>query len=137
LRIRIFYDEPGLRLKGWRKLAEIIKRIILERNKLPGDISIIIVCDKELQNINKEFLEHDYFTDVVTFNYNEGNSVNGEIYISKDTVTANAGEYKVNVQEELKRVVIHGILHLTGMDDKTDEEREEMHKSENRWLTLT
>ncbi len=93
--------------------------------------------DKELKNINNEFLEHDYFTDVITFNYNKGDIVNGEIYVSKDTVTANASDYKVSVQDELKRVIIHGVLHLTGLDDKTEEDREEMHKSENRWLTLT
>lgn len=135
--IRIFYEEPGVRLKGWRKLTVAIKSIILEAKMLPGDVSVIIVGDKELKNINNEFLEHDYFTDVITFKYNKGDIVNGEIYVSKDTVTANASDYKVSVQDELKRVIIHGVLHLTGLDDKTEEDREEMHKSENRWLTLT
>jgi rRNA maturation RNase YbeY len=73
---------------------------------------------------------------VITFNYNKGDFVNGEVYISKDTVSENANEYNVKVQEEFKRVIIHGVLHLTGKDDKTDADREIMHESENRWLKL-
>jgi probable rRNA maturation factor len=118
-------------------MVSVIESIIFEAKMIPGDISFIITGDTEIRNINREFLDHDYFTDVITFNYNKGNIVGGEIYISKDTVVSNAKEYKVNMQDELKRVIIHGVLHLTDLDDKTEGEREIMRKSEDRWLTST
>jgi probable rRNA maturation factor len=136
LSIRIFYEEPGIRLKGWRKLLVVIKSILLEVNRIPGDITFVVTNDKELKSINQEFLEHDYYTDVITFNYNKDDVINGEIYISKDTVAENAREFNVKVQEELKRVIIHGVLHLTGMDDRNEAEREVMHEAENRWLKM-
>ena len=132
--IRIFYDEAGLRLTGWRKLVKVIRSIVEEENRIAGNISFIITGDREIKRINVEFLGHDYCTDVITFNYNKEEVVAGEIYISKDTVAVNAKEFCVSVQDELKRVIIHGVLHLTGMDDSTDEERQKMHEAEEKWL---
>ena len=132
--IRIFYDKEGLRLKGIRKLVKVIRCIITEENRIPGDISFIITGDSELKSLNIEFLAHDYYTDVITFNYNKGDIVAGEIYISVDTVALNAEEFSVTVQEELKRVIIHGVLHLIGMEDTTEEERQIMHEAEDKWL---
>jgi probable rRNA maturation factor len=137
LSIRIYYDEDGIRLKGWRNLVKVIKNIIAEGNRLPGDISFIITGDSEIKNINNEFLGHDFNTDVITFDYNKGDIVAGEIYISKDTVKDNAADYNVSLQEELKRVIIHGVLHLMGMDDSSEEERNAMHEVEDRWLLMT
>lgn len=132
--IKIFYDDISYRYKGWLKLKKILEEIIRSAGKLPGDLGIIITSDDNLIGINREFLEHDYYTDVITFDYNSGDDVNGEVYISLDMVKVNSIRYNVRLHNELTRVMIHGILHLTGLDDKTDEERAVMRNEENRWL---
>lgn len=133
--IKIFYDETGYRYKGWLKLRGILSEILKNGNFVPGEISVIITTDDNLRRINIEFLEHDYYTDVITFNYNSGDVVNGEIYISIDTVRENSVNYDVSLHNELSRVMIHGVLHLTGMDDKTEEQRSSMRKEEDHWLS--
>jgi rRNA maturation RNase YbeY len=134
LSIRIFYDEAGFRYKGWNKTRKIIENIITGEGKAAGHINFIITTDANLILINRQFLEHDYYTDVITFNYNEGSYINGEIYISADTVKDNAGIYGTDVMDEMKRVMIHGVLHLAGHDDRTEEEKSKMRKLEDFWL---
>jgi probable rRNA maturation factor len=136
LSLRIYYDETDYRLKGWRKAAEIVKRIIQEENKLIGDLSCIITTDYNLRKLNVQFLEHDYYTDVIAFNYNDGIIINGEIYISIDSVRRNSINYNVSLKNELLRVIIHGVLHLAGYNDRTKKERLEMRKIEDYWLRL-
>ena len=121
-------------MRGWRKIWALIQEIILSQNKIPDDISIIITGDEELLQINKEFLGHDYYTDVITFDYSKGDFVAGEIYISADRIKVNAIDFGVSKQIEMRRVIIHGILHLIGMDDKSDDERLEMRGEEDKWL---
>lgn len=132
--IRIFYDSVSDRYKGWRKLESILAEIIAENSFRPGSLSIIVTDDDSLRNINVEFLEHDYFTDVITFNYNKDEFVNGEIYISLDTVRRNALNYNVSLNKELSRVIIHGVLHLMGFDDKKKIDKERMRRAEDHWL---
>lgn len=135
MRIHFFYDEIRFRLKKSAPLKELIAEVIRVEGKIPGDLIFILTNDSNLISINREFLKHDYFTDVITFDYCNGNTVNGEIYISIDTVRNNAINYKVSLKQELKRVVIHAVLHLCGFDDKSDEERRIMRMKEDYWLT--
>jgi len=134
LSLKIFYDEIDYRLKGWRRIVKVFNEVIRENEFVPGDLSFILTTDENLRKINLEFLKHDYFTDVITFGYNEGNLLNGEIYISLDSVGINSNNYKVSLRDELLRVMSHGIIHLMGYDDNTDKERDEMRTIENLWL---
>jgi rRNA maturation RNase YbeY len=134
LSIKIFYDETNFRLKGWRKIKRLIQEVIAKELKISDDLNFIITNDKNLRKINIQFLEHDYNTDVITFNYNNGNVINGEIYISLETVKKNGNNYNISLNNELLRVLIHGVLHLVGYDDKTDEQKTIIHEIEDLWL---
>jgi rRNA maturation RNase YbeY len=136
LSLRIFYDGTSFRYKGWKKTKKLLGEVIAKEGKISGDLNIIITKDEKVREINIEFLEHDYNTDVITFDYNSGNVVKGEIYISLDTVRVNSLNYDVSLRHELTRTMIHGILHLAGYDDKTDEEQAIMRRLEDRWLQM-
>ena len=101
-----------------------------------GDVGYLFCNDEKILEVNNEFLGHDYYTDIITFDYDEGNTINGDIVISLDTVRSNAEKYKKDYDEELHRVIIHGILHLCGINDKGPGEREIMEKEENKALKL-
>jgi probable rRNA maturation factor len=134
--IRIYYDEITFRVKNWRKIKKVIEKVIANENKISGDLNFILTSDSELKKINTEFLNHNYFTDVICFDYGEEKIVSGEIYISADTVRSNAKNYKVSYNNETLRVIIHGVLHLCGHNDKTYEERSEMRNQEDYWLDI-
>jgi len=126
-------DKPNINLDLVEKW---ISNVITRNSKSVGDLTYIFCSDEYLLEINKEYLNHNYFTDIITFNYCEGDVVSGDIFISVDTVLDNANTFDVSFDNELNRVIIHGILHLIGFDDKTDEDQEEMTRQENISLEL-
>ena len=132
--IRIYYDETNFRFRGWKKTVKIIQEVIAKEEKISGDLNFIMTNDKNLREINVEFLEHDYNTDVISFNYSNGNSINGEVYVSLDRVKENSLNYNVSLKNELLRVIIHGVLHLLGYNDSSEVERSEMRKLEDYWM---
>jgi len=134
LKINIFYDRIKYRLAGSTKAKKLIEKVIRNEKKVPGDLSFIITSDASLIEINREFLDHDYFTDVIAFSDSVNKTINGEIYISIDTVKSNSNNYKVSLREELIRVMIHGILHLCGYDDNTAKRKAVMREKEDAWL---
>ena len=101
-----------------------------------GELSIIFCCDEYLLNINKKHLSHDCYTDIITFNYNVEKNLNGDLFISVDRVKDNATLFNENFNIELFRVIIHGVLHLCGFNDKTIDEQKEMRSKENHYLSL-
>ena len=132
--IRVYYDDTDFRIEGWRRIVSIIELIIANEKKVAGELSYIITSADSLRKINREFLEHDYYTDVISFNYNEGKIINGEIYVSIEVVQENAINYNVSLRNEFLRVLFHGVLHLLGYDDKTKEQEAEMRDMEDMWL---
>ncbi|KAA6333067.1 Endoribonuclease YbeY [termite gut metagenome] len=119
-----------------RAIALWIKTVAGAYGKKVGDIAYIFCSDEKILEINRQYLQHDYYTDVITFDYTEGNKISGDLFISLDTVKTNAQHYHTAYKNELHRVIIHGILHLCGINDKTPEERTLMEESENKALTL-
>lgn len=121
-----------------RDTTRWIKEVAAQYGKKVGEVGYLFVDDEKILEINNEYLGHDYYTDIITFDYDEGDTINGDIVISLDTVRSNAEQQKVVYEEELYRVIIHGILHLCGINDKGPGEREVMEAAENKALkTLT
>jgi len=134
LSIKIFYEEVDFRFQDWRKAVRLFKKVIGNENGIPGDLIFIITSDNELRKINIEFLKHNYFTDVIAFDNSRENVICGEIYISIDTVKTNSHNYNVSLKEEILRVMIHGLLHICGYQDNTEQKRNLMRKREDLWL---
>lgn len=127
-------SNSGFVLKNKRKLASWIKNAIDENNRISGDIAFVFMNDEELLEMNRKYLKHNTLTDIITFNYNDNQVVSGDICISIERVRENSATYKVDFLTELKRVMIHGVLHLIGFNDKTDKDKKEMQDMENRYL---
>jgi rRNA maturation RNase YbeY len=134
--IRFFSEKITFSLQNPGKISAWIKKCIQALDKEPANLNYIFTSDDNLLNINKLYLNHDYYTDIITFD-NSGNikEIEGDIFISAERVKENANQYGVSFEEELARVMIHGILHLAGYDDKTKEEKALMRQMENKFLS--
>lgn len=119
-----------------RETTAWIRRVAATYGKKVGEVGYLFVDDEKILEVNNEYLGHDYYTDIITFDYTEGDTLNGDIVISLDTVRSNAQQLGKDYDEELHRVIIHGILHLCGINDKGPGEREQMEAAENRALAL-
>lgn len=119
-----------------RDTSAWIKAVIASYGKKTGDIGYMFVSDEKILEVNREYLGHDYYTDVITFDYDEEDTVSGDIVISLDTVRSNAELFGKEYADELHRVIIHGILHLCGINDKGPGEREIMEAAEDKALAM-
>ena len=117
-----------------RETSTWIKKIANSFNKKIGDIGYLFCNDEKILEINRQYLDHDFYTDIISFDYSEGDIISGDIFISLDTVRTNSQKYNTDYQEELYRVIIHGVLHLCGLDDKLDEDAISMREAENSAL---
>jgi rRNA maturation RNase YbeY len=135
--VRFSYADRKLSLKGKNLVKQFIATIFLQEKRTPGDLNYVFCSDEFLLDINQRFLNHDYYTDIITFDLSEAPGVvSGEIYISLDRVADNARELKSSFQTETLRVLFHGALHLCGYRDKTKSEIAQMRNKEEQYLRL-
>ena len=134
----ISYNAEGVRMPKLRKrdTSAWIKAVAADYGRTVGEVGYMFVDDEKILEVNREYLGHDYYTDVITFDYDEDNVVSGDIVISLDTVRSNAELFGKSYDEEFYRVLIHGILHLCGINDKGPGEREVIEAAENKALAM-
>ena len=132
--IRYFTEDIDFAFKGKSVHNAWLKAVSEEEGRRLGQISVIFCSDPYLLEINRKYLGHDYYTDIITFDYSEGDTISGDLFISVDTVRSNAEYYSADFKDELDRVIVHGVLHLIGYDDHTDEQTAEMRARENHYL---
>ena len=126
-------ERPMLKFK---KVKIWIKSVLKLQGFTDGNICYIFCSDEYLKILNLKYLNHDYFTDIITFDYSNKNLIQGDMFISVDRVLENADKYRCNLNEEFLRVIVHGLLHLCGFKDETDDERKMMRSMENNYLNL-
>ena len=134
----ISYNTENVKMPAIRKrdTSAWIRRVAASYGKKVGEVGYLFCDDEKILEVNREFLKHDYYTDIITFDYCEGDTLNGDIVISLDTVRSNAQQLGKDYSEELHRVIIHGILHLCGQNDKAPGERELMETAEDKALAM-
>ena len=134
----ITYNSDGIAMPKFKKrdISAWIRAVAKSHGRRVGDVGYMFVDDEKILEVNREYLGHDYYTDVITFDYDEDDIVSGDIVISLDTVRSNAELFGKTYDDELHRVIIHGILHLCGINDKGPGEREIMEAEENKALAL-
>ena len=141
--IRYFTEDTTFTLKGKRLISKWLKQVAQENGHVLGELNYIFCSDPYLLAINQQFLDHDYFTDIITFDNSDDffqetgrKGVSADIYISVDTVNANGAAYGEGFERELHRVIVHGLLHLVGYDDVSEWKQRRMRAAENRALKL-
>lgn len=133
-----FFTEGAAQMPEIKKtdIRNWVKQVAQLHGKRVGEISYIFCDDEKILEVNRQYLQHDYYTDIITFDYTVGDKVSGDLFISLDTVRTNAEQFEQPYERELHRVIIHGILHLCGINDKGPGEREIMEQHENEALDL-
>ena len=134
--ITYFSEDVKFVLKGKLLNNRWLKMVVESEVKRLGDLSIIFCSDPYILDINLRYLQHDYFTDIITFDYCEGDRISGDLFISIDSVRENARIYGATFEDELDRVMVHGVLHLLGYDDHTDEQTAAMREKENYYVNM-
>ena len=129
-------ENVELPVLDYAKLQTWINEVALAHDKRLGDIAYIFCDDEKILEVNREFLKHDYYTDIITFDYSTRSRISGDMFISLDTVRTNAEQFDTTYDRELRRVIIHGVLHLCGINDKGPGEREIMERHENEALAM-
>lgn len=134
----ISYQVEGVKIPSIKKreTSNWIKNVAAAYGKKIGEIAYIFCSDEKILEVNNQYLQHDYYTDIITFDYTEDNIISGDIFISTDTVKSNSEQFNTDYQNELHRIIIHGILHLCGINDKGPGEREHMTECENKALAM-
>lgn len=136
--VRYQTEDCNFQFKGRRKTSDWIRRVAAAEGYRTGDITVVFCSDAALLEVNRQFLSHDYFTDIITFDYTdqEKKIISGDLMISIDTVRDNAVEFGATFENELFRVIIHGVLHLLGHGDKAPGEEAKMHALEDKYLSI-
>lgn len=134
----LFHNDKSssFKLLNRRKIKHWIADIAVSYQKKIGDINYIFCSDKKILEINKEYLQHDYYTDIISFDNSENDTLSGDLFISIDTVKTNANKYDSSFEDELHRVMVHGLLHLIGYNDKTSAQQQKMRQAENQALVI-
>ncbi len=134
----ITYQTDGTRMPDIKKRPTTawIRSVAAIYGKKVGDVNYIFCNDERILEVNREYLQHDYYTDIITFDYTEDDTISGDLFISLDTVKTNSEHFSTEYDEELHRTIIHGILHLCGINDKGPGEREIMEAAENKALAM-
>ena len=131
-----YHYQTEFRIKDQAKYTEWINAVVSSMDSRIDQLNYIFMTDESLLELNKEYLNHDYYTDIITFPYSEGQDIKGDIFISTDRVWENSKDLQLPIDEEMRRVMIHGVLHLIGLKDKTEEESVEMRAAENNALEM-
>lgn len=134
--VSYFTQDTAFAFKGRRRCSRWLSEVASREGCRIGAVSVIFCSDPVILDVNRKYLGHDYYTDIITFDYCEEEVLNGDLFISVDTVRANALEYGTLFHEELHRVIVHGVLHLIGYDDHSEADIAEMRMKENEYLEL-
>ncbi len=133
--IYIHSENTSHRISNINKVKKCCRQIIEDNKMIAENVNIIITDDKTLLDINKSYLNRNYYTDVISFIYSDHNKLEGDVFISIDTVKDNASKFNIAVDNELLRIIIHGVLHLVGFEDNSDVNKELMHNLEDYYLS--
>ena len=132
--VSYFFEDTNFKFNRRRLTSQWLKFTAESEIKRIGQVNIIFCSDNYILDINQKYLQHDYFTDIITFDYCEGNTLSGDLFISVDTVRENAIFYGTEFDDELNRVIVHGLLHLIGYDDHSEEDQKTMRSKEDYYL---